>query len=237
MREIAFEDVREKVPVCTAIEEALAGSLHSASKQLVVLGAQRGTARFAVPTVDAKLVLESLRAFWYPTPALCARREQNKLAQLIRAVHTQCATSEYAERHRVTIDADPVDVSCIRAFTLLPGAKWVRGILEVELPDHAALGYAEPWHFCHITSIKSVKRGVYSDGAECAEIVCRTTSKRSQGQSMSPAPLILFTDGKRLLGLRFSRRVWADRGATLIGGPRLPTPTDEWDPRNPGPKN
>ena len=91
-------------------------------------------------------------------------------------------------------------------------------MFEVELLSHKDLGYRGDlhWQFFSIISTRAVKRGMYKDGAECAEIVSRATTVPKKDGSC-PSPLVLFTDFKRMLGIRFGRRrIWADRGATLL---------------------
>jgi len=230
-RDIVPEDVVELVPACSVVEYAVAGDLHAAPNQLIIMGMFRAERRWAMPTVGVASVLRKLKSLWYPTSELSDRREQLVLAELVRAIQGVCKAREPGERHRATIYLDAATLACVNAFVRLPG-QWRKDMFEVELLSHKDLGYRGDlhWQFFSIISTRAVKRGMYKDGAECAEIVSRATTVPKKDGSC-PSPLVLFTDFKRMLGIRFGRRIWADRGATLLGGPGIPVATHLWDPR------
>lgn len=223
---VQANDIVCRIPLCGALEYALLGML-APPHQVIVNGITSGEKRSLLQQENMMDLLSKLRAFLYADARARLWKERQILAALVEAVHAKVNQDSLSERHSVAVRADPADLATLTAFTKEKGT-WRKGVYSIELEDLSALGAVESWHWTSMAYKRDKALG--RTDFEGAEIVSPKTSEPALS-------LLLFTD-LRVVGLKFSRRVWADDGRGFLRGPALPNdraPCD-WNPKMAGPR-
>lgn len=189
-------------------------------EQVVVNGIVCGDKRLLFPQENMVDLLSKLKGLLYSDARLRIWKERQLLAALVEAARAKVNQDRVAERHSVAVRADPTDLAAMSAFTWKKGT-WNKGVYCIELDDLSELGAEGHWTSMAYKRDKVLGRTSF----EGAEIVSSKSSK-------PPRALLLFTD-LRVVGLKFSRRVWADDGHDFLRGPAVPCDgaPGQWDPQ------
>lgn len=219
-------DIVSTVPLCGLLEFEILG-MFPPCEQVVVKGIEFGEKRLLFPQENMLVLLSKLSANLYQNEQHKRWKEQQVLSALVDAVHAKINLDRVSERHKAVVRADSSDLAALTALTTVKGT-WTKGVYYVELASISALGAKAGWHFTSMAYKRDKAFGRMD--FEGAEIVSPTTSA-------PPCSLLLFTD-LRVIGLKFSRRVWADGGRAFLRGPAVPGggAPGMWDPKLPGPR-
>lgn len=208
-----------RVPICSADELAVAGGL-AAPEQHVICTVEYSGKLYRAPTQPVWNMMQNLRARLFVNERVRRCTEQAVFAALAKEAASSCSATRIGQGHSVQVRASVLDIAALQPFAEEHVGEWQRAKYCVALTSHAEIPLAAGWHFFSMVSRR--ERKAKCESFVFAEIVSPATALAEQAKACK---LVLFTDFKTVVGLRFKRRKWRDvmgQSAVFAMGPVPP---------------